>query len=904
MFGQRVRRDEVGRLNDFHSFLRSELTHEVRHAVKAVQKEAAASDGLSSNQYQIEVADNDFSRELLSLIEACIIHGMNKKYVRVSKKSGRETAQVDLWALMEKLLSKSDQKALKTENLQLKTKTGLARAAIRNFMNTQVLDCYIQALMLDTELLHKFYGGSALLRDPDNAEIFKNSLQGLERLKFCFSTNSPILDTWSRHTLELAAVVAPKHDKKGIKSKQNVDQSSCPDGSGDFDDSASVMSSMVTESISSMMTDFNGDEGVEVFRSKMSRRRRRAQRRNLIAPTIGSQDSQDMYDDAISVYSEKEATKSTDTMMDMADISDVDESDDWKQRTEADQAMQIETNHNSLSPLLKIGDDEEYTKKFTKIAFTEQDFAATTQDEDQTPVEGIVNEQVEETAEDKTDYHSGTESQGDIASYMPPETSTPDFDYTPTEVVEEFNEDNDVISKSSSVSDDEAVPEFTTNIETLEPEESVEVEEVEESQKDPKLDTFARLFTQEMKDDDEGLPWLDRQTEKHRDSLCGRPIAARHREGFLQRKGDWTGFWRRRYFKLADHMLTYYRSDVDETPALSIAISNMSDVIEDERVKAYCFRIEMHQRKSLFVCGYSHHDSAKWVADLRYEIEHFGAADANGYEVISVNSYDSKSSDYSPMFKNQLLVLATEFGLPGQNYRCYECETPIGIIYGPPRHCGFTGKYYCARCHDNSVSVIPARLMYNWDHSPRPICKRAKCYLSRIQHDPILDLSVSNEALYSHVPALDRVRILRIRLQKMEPYLRSCQVGKETYDKIMHGREYLTTELDKYSVSDLLEFNEDSLEATLNQCFANGKKHIGSCQTCCLKGFYCEICGSDNLIYPFDMDETSTCSKCHACFHRPCFCSGTSCPKCSRLEERALRLSQLEKAEPSSGEDN
>ena len=62
--------------------------------------------------------------------------------------------------------------------------------------------------------------------------------------------------------------------------------------------------------------------------------------------------------------------------------------------------------------------------------------------------------------------------------------------------------------------------------------------------------SFAAMFSKEMTDDDEGLPWLDRVTEKHRESLSGRPVGARHREGFLQRKGDWTGFWRRRYFKV------------------------------------------------------------------------------------------------------------------------------------------------------------------------------------------------------------------------------------------------------------------------------------------------------------------------------------------------------------------
>ena len=70
-----------------------------------------------------------------------------------------------------------------------------------------------------------------------------------------------------------------------------------------------------------------------------------------------------------------------------------------------------------------------------------------------------------------------------------------------------------------------------------------------------------------MQDDDEpDLPWLDRPVKELDAANQNAPdrskaMAARHREGFLLRKGDWTGFWRRRYFKLFNRQLTYFRSD-------------------------------------------------------------------------------------------------------------------------------------------------------------------------------------------------------------------------------------------------------------------------------------------------------------------------------------------------------
>lgn len=132
------------------------------------------------------------------------------------------------------------------------------------------------ALLLDSQLLSKYYDTWALFRDPDNAEIVKNSLQGLENLKFNYATNAPLLDTWSRHTLELAAILAPNHEKrKSVASRRTVNDAANA-SLLTIDDTFSDASSFVSESICSTFTDFNQEQGVEVFRSKMNRRRKRA----------------------------------------------------------------------------------------------------------------------------------------------------------------------------------------------------------------------------------------------------------------------------------------------------------------------------------------------------------------------------------------------------------------------------------------------------------------------------------------------------------------------------------------------------------------------------------------------------------------------------------------------------
>ena len=45
--------------------------------------------------------------------------------------------------------------------------------------------------------------------------------------------------------------------------------------------------------------------------------------------------------------------------------------------------------------------------------------------------------------------------------------------------------------------------------------------------------------------------------------------------------------------------------------------------------------------------------------------------------------------------------------------------------------------------------------------------------------------------------------------------------------------------------------------------------HHGMClvQVCSGKGYYCELCGSEDVLYPFDR-HASLCSVCHSIFHK------------------------------------
>ena len=64
-------------------------------------------------------------------------------------------------------------------------------------------------------------------------------------------------------------------------------------------------------------------------------------------------------------------------------------------------------------------------------------------------------------------------------------------------------------------------------------------------------------------------------------------------------------------------------------------------------------------------------------------------------------------------------VVTQEAGLEAQDWRCHDCGAAIGAIFGPWHVCGLTSRYYCSECHTGQLAVIPARLLYNWDITPR-----------------------------------------------------------------------------------------------------------------------------------------------------------------------------------------
>ncbi|XP_070583555.1 pleckstrin homology domain-containing family M member 1 isoform X2 [Erythrolamprus reginae] len=207
-----------------------------------------------------------------------------------------------------------------------------------------------------------------------------------------------------------------------------------------------------------------------------------------------------------------------------------------------------------------------------------------------------------------------------------------------------------------------------------------------------------------------------------------------------------------------------------------------------------------------------------------------------------------------------LVAIPMEKGLDCQSFICAGCSRQIGFFFMKPKLCSFTGLYYCDNCHQDEESVIPSRLIHNWDLSRYPICCQALKFLTKIQNQPLIDLKLVNDTLYDHVEQMKHIYQNREQLKLLGDYLVLCRSGalKEISKRLDH-RHYLLECPHKYSVADLRQIADGIFETFLQSLIQFASHHVYSCDLCTQRGFICQICNKNDIIFPFEFDATSSC---------------------------------------------
>lgn len=236
-----------------------------------------------------------------------------------------------------------------------------------------------------------------------------------------------------------------------------------------------------------------------------------------------------------------------------------------------------------------------------------------------------------------------------------------------------------------------------------------------------------------------------------------------------------------------------------------------------------------------------------------------------------------------------MLSVNRERGLVQQDYRCAGCSRPIGLIYGPAKVCGFTGGSYCPDCHADEESLIPARVFLNGDFTRRRVCKAVRSWMCQVESEPMLDAIQFSRRVYSCLPAFAELLTARSQLQHLSAFLLSCRIPEagEELTKRLYGREHLFRQLHTYSLADLVLVKSGQLHQQLTKLVASGKQHVADCSLCTLKGFLCESCRSDAVIFPFDLESTYRCPACGSVFHAQCMDRYKPCPRCERWKASA-----------------
>jgi len=225
-----------------------------------------------------------------------------------------------------------------------------------------------------------------------------------------------------------------------------------------------------------------------------------------------------------------------------------------------------------------------------------------------------------------------------------------------------------------------------------------------------------------------------------------------------------------------------------------------------------------------------------------------------------------------------------------QGNRCFGCGTELSeSLFARVPYCEYYGKYFCLKCHTNDSSIIPARILSQWDFKLYPVSIYAHKFIRETRKEPVYDLSVIHPQLYKMVPELRKIKMLRKQLYYMKDFILSCSNVRELpkYTNLIHSRQHIFYDTDFYSLVDFQEVTNSKLLQFLRNSSEAFIKHIMGCQLCLLKGSICEFCEDKKPIYSFHIVSTAQCPGCKGFFHRDCFLKNPNkCPRCFRIVSR------------------
>lgn len=239
-------------------------------------------------------------------------------------------------------------------------------------------------------------------------------------------------------------------------------------------------------------------------------------------------------------------------------------------------------------------------------------------------------------------------------------------------------------------------------------------------------------------------------------------------------------------------------------------------------------------------------------------------------------------------YREDLLIIqiCPEIGLLAQSFSCVDCKTTIDL--SSSRLCHYDGRYYCMSCHSGSdLLPIPARVLRNWDFTPKPVSKSSLQKICFLRTKPVLfNLFHLNTMLYGFIDRLVEIKSIRENVQSMLKYIEVCGQPDKPYLAQVPSHFLNENLLNFFTLNDLFDINQ--VHEVLKHIQTTLETHIvRKCESCRGKGYYCELCkDSHDVLYPFSKNG-AICNKCRAVYHKNCFHrKKKNCPRCLRLNQK------------------
>ncbi|XP_051997783.1 protein associated with UVRAG as autophagy enhancer [Xyrauchen texanus] len=224
--------------------------------------------------------------------------------------------------------------------------------------------------------------------------------------------------------------------------------------------------------------------------------------------------------------------------------------------------------------------------------------------------------------------------------------------------------------------------------------------------------------------------------------------------------------------------------------------------------------------------------------------------------------------------------------IASQHFLCAGCGTEVEPRYIKKlRYCDYLGRYFCDVCHGGGESVIPGRVLSNWDFARYPVCHFSRQLLDSIWQQPLFKFTSVAKKLYSQAKELQRFRDVQEQLISIKKLLSTCRLSAGVHAEFEQLPCHLMQELHLFSMDDFIGVKKGQLCTTAKAILQSATAHIDICELCQSKGFICEFCHRKEVLFPFQRDTCIRCQDCRACFHISCF-HDEACPKCARLQKR------------------